>query len=37
MPTAPGAYEFRLFAHHAYERLASSSVVTVPVSSAHLA
>ena len=37
MPTAPGAYEFRLYAHNAYERLASSSVVTVPVSSAHLA
>ena len=37
MPTAPGDYEFRLYAHNAYERLASSSVVTVPVSSAHLA
>jgi hypothetical protein len=37
MPTTPGAYEFRLYAHNAYERLASSSVVTVPVSSARLA
>ena len=37
MPTAPGAYEFRLFAHNAYDHLASSSVVTVPASSAHLA
>ena len=37
VPVIPGTYEVRLFAHNAYERLASSSVVTVPASSAHLA
>ncbi len=37
MPTAPGDYEFRLYAHNSYERLASSSIVTVPASSAHVA
>ena len=37
MPAVPGDYDFRLYAHNSYERLASSSVVTVPVSSARMA
>jgi hypothetical protein len=34
MPAAPGSYEFRLFAHNAYQRVALSGPVTVPSSAA---
>jgi hypothetical protein len=37
MPAAPGDYEFRLYAHNSYERVATSSQVLVPASSASLA
>jgi hypothetical protein len=37
MPVTPATYEFRLFAHNTYQRVATSSPVTVPVSSALVA
>lgn len=36
LPAAPGSYEFRLFAHNTYERLATSPTVIVAASEAVL-